>query len=282
MGGFRRRKSSIILINGGYAPACAELRTQEMNIQTLREKIETSIDPYPLQLSYLTGARANELCAPGREEMYTHMQRPNEKFVRVSKTHSVGPLARDCSFDVFENQYTGEKVRVFKIEMTVLKRREKFVVKRIVAFPIGEYEPWTIEIAKHVQALQPNEPILDMERHTLTNRISRAGFYASLKEEDKVSDPHNPLRHYRLTHLIDNYAFDPYQIRTFFGWSPNTTLKASGGSSISRKYEHLNWGLYFPKLCKPLPITINKEAFLSRVEREQDIVVSVPWAGFTA
>lgn len=60
----------------------------------------------------------------------------------------------------------------------------------------------------------------------------------------------NPLRHYRLTHLVEEYGFDAYDLTVYAGWTFKTIFKGSAGQLDT--YLHLDWRKYYEKLLKPI------------------------------
>lgn len=122
---------------------------------------------------------------------------------------------------------------------------------KTIALPCSNlYEPWTLDIMKYWR--DHGKLSIDMTRKTFWKT-----YRESIGELLPKKDPHNlrnPLRHFRISHLISLYGFEPYEITAYSGWTLRGTFQ-SMGVNISPNldhYAHLAWHQYFKKLLVPL------------------------------
>lgn len=150
--------------------------------------------------------------------------------------------------------------RALILKMPIAKRKKKsrkkepsiedLIVFKTIALPCDpKFEPWTIDLLKWIS-----------KHKTLTFPVTRTWAWHLVRENLRELDPTvhtHSLRHYRITHLIDYYGFDPYEVTVYAGWTIKRTAGAMGfqaGSPIDI-YTHLTWRRYFPKLLRnPFPI----------------------------
>jgi len=120
------------------------------------------------------------------------------------------------------------------------------VVKRAPVHPT--YEPWTTDLLKWVQKDQQHKLSFDITRMTVQNIVKK-----NLTQFFPKIHAHS-LRHFRITHLINEYDFTPYQITAYTGWSLKSTFGAMRVQASSNLdiYAHLQWRDYIPKLFKPI------------------------------
>lgn len=123
------------------------------------------------------------------------------------------------------------------------KQKQKMVHK-IIALPCSQqFEPWTMDLLKHIKKYGCLS--FNLTRHWI-NHIVRE----NLRELDPKIHSHS-LRHFRITHLVSHYGFDPFDITAYSGWTFRTTFGGMGmGSGQLDTYLHLAWRRYFPKLMK--------------------------------
>lgn len=197
--------------------------------------------------------------------LYLSAARVSEVVTRVGK-YDLEHLASwnygsymTCQLQDFRLGKTSDKTeKVLLLKMAVAKRKVKQkqtddegtrrVMFKYIALPTTlDYEPWTICLLKYMQ-LHGNLNF-DLGRRTV-------GFivHKHLHDLDKHIHTHS-LRHYRISHLVEYYAFDPYDISSYAGWTVRTTLGSMGlgGSGQLDTHLHLAWRRYFPKLMVPLP-----------------------------
>lgn len=146
-----------------------------------------------------------------------------------------------------------KKEKVLLIRFAVAKRvkklrREGKVVKalvyKIIALPCDpKWEPWTLDLLKWIQ--RGNQLNFPITRQGVGKIVKR-----NLRELDLTIHTHS-LRHYRISHLVEHYHFDPYDITAYSGWTYKTTFGGMGmGSGQLDTYAHIAWTKYFPKLLK--------------------------------
>lgn len=120
-----------------------------------------------------------------------------------------------------------------------------------IALPCSpRYEPWTIDLLKYIKA--NGRLSFDLTRQRVW-QIYRSYLSTFLKTKG-VHNIKNPLRHFRISHLIEHYAFDPFDVTIYSGWTFGTTFAAMGvqASPQLSAYAHLQWKKYFPKLLREL------------------------------
>jgi hypothetical protein len=120
-----------------------------------------------------------------------------------------------------------------------------------VALPCDpKYEPWTLDLLKWIK-----------EKGRLSFPIQRWCYWEHTREALKDLLPKkslhsikNPLRHFRISHLISYYQLEPYEITAYTGWTIAGTFRQMGiaVSSNLDAYAHLQWRQYFPRLLKPI------------------------------
>jgi len=116
-----------------------------------------------------------------------------------------------------------------------------------IALPCDpKYEPWTLDLVKRITM-----------KGTLSFNFVRKTAHERIKWEFARQGlnvhPHT-LRHWRISHLMQNYGFEPYDVSLYSGWSIKSTFNQMGmqASSNIDLYAHLSWSKYFPKLLIPI------------------------------
>lgn len=219
-------------------------------IQDVREAIDRVVcsprDKIILKVTYLTAARASEVVSKVVPWEVAH--------------HSTKPYGSLTSF-TFENfkRTNGDVVKILLLKMGVGKHRIKLddstpneqrvqkVVVRQVPIPCDlKFEPWTIDLLKWIREYK--ELRFAITRRTLHNIVK-----TNLRGLDPTIHAHS-LRHYRITHLIRDYGFDPFQVSTFVGWSLRSAASNMGKAASPNLdiYAHLAWREYVEKMLVPL------------------------------
>lgn len=140
--------------------------------------------------------------------------------------------------------------KVLVIKMGVLKRQVKSVKAddtvfyKTVALPCDpKYEPWTLDLLKRIK-----------KHKTLAFTLSRHTAWRLVRKNLSPLDPKihtHSLRHYRISHLLNDYGFDAEDLVAYSGWSFKTVMGMKGmGAGQLDIYAHLAWKRYFPKLLK--------------------------------
>lgn len=118
---------------------------------------------------------------------------------------------------------------------------------KVIALPTSpEYEPWTKDLLQYIS-----------KTGSLTFNITRQRLWQIVKQHLSKLDSHvhpHTLRHWRISHLLENYNFDPTQITLYAGWTFRSTFGMMGinASANLDTYLHLQWKNYFPKLLRRL------------------------------
>ncbi len=152
-------------------------------------------------------------------------------------------------------KYKKNEIKIDQLLIAVLLGKVK---TKTIAIPLSaEYEPWSYDMLKYLnrkyQGKIPQSIPFDLSRQQL-----RFIYRETLKEVLPPPDPHsakNPIRHYRIEHLIDYYHFEPADVTLYTGWTPKTAFAqqgAIGGSDNLDAYYHGQWKKYFPKLLRPI------------------------------
>jgi integrase len=179
---------------------------------------------------YLTAARVSEIITKTS---------PWER-----KHHQTRPSGNDLSFGLAKIRGS-KKMTILLINVPLAKRqwkskRENF---RVVALPCKlEYEPWTIDLVKHI-----------LENKRLSFDLTRQRVGQIVRKELQMLDSRvNPskLRAYRISHLAKEYSFDQMDLMAYLGL-PMKTSRELTGLEITDTSNGSAWRGYFPKLLKP-------------------------------
>lgn len=143
------------------------------------------------------------------------------------------------------------KRKKVKIDPLLIKVLLGKVNLKIVALPCSpKYEPWTLDLLQWIK-----------KKGKLSFDMTRFGFYRVLRRNlSEIMPPvsrhthKNLLRHFRISHLIEYYQFDPYQVTSYVGWAVSSTFTQMGmvASPMLDSYAHLRWRAYFPRLLRPI------------------------------
>jgi len=125
------------------------------------------------------------------------------------------------------------------------------ITLKVVALPTSpKYEPWTTDLLQWIS-----------KHGNLNFNMTRVWFWQILRDNLSGILPKkgkhtmkNPLRHFRISHLIEYYQMDPYEITSYTGWTIRSTFGQLGISASPNidAYAHLRWRQYFPKLLKSI------------------------------
>jgi hypothetical protein len=120
-----------------------------------------------------------------------------------------------------------------------------------VALPCDpKYEPWTLDLLKWIK----QKGILSFPCTRQTFRIHVREAMKDVLPQKSLHSIKNPMRHFRISHLISYYQLEPYEITAYTGWTIAGTFRQMGiaVSSNLDAYAHLQWRQYFPRLLKPI------------------------------
>jgi hypothetical protein len=139
-------------------------------------------------------------------------------------------------------------------EQQLIKKKVKMKVVPIILSP--NIEPWGIDLANWIQAKNRSPCAFQFPwtEGTCQNIVRRnLSHFDPCFEKPKRMHCH-ALRHFRITSLIQDYQFSPYQVSNFVGWSLTNTSRRMGIQSSSNldTYSHLLWTDYIEKLAIPL------------------------------
>lgn len=155
-----------------------------------------------------------------------------------------------------------KKEKVLLLKPAVAKRKKtvkrkgkivQLIVYKMVGLPCNPaYEPWTLDLLKWIEK---HENVNFALTPQWIGKIWKRRLPQFFNQQEETPRILNPLRHYRITHLIDEYNFDPYDITAYTGWKYQTTFGRMGMSSGQLDfYAHLSWRRYFPKLLKKVRV----------------------------
>ena len=122
---------------------------------------------------------------------------------------------------------------------------------KLIALPCSKvYEPWTEDLLKQISKTKTLSFKLTRQRVWQLYRTYLSPFLKPRNKRNKK----NPLRHFRLTHLVSAYDFNAFDLTVYSGWTLNTSAGMFGiqTSPQAGQYIHLKWRDYFAKLLKPL------------------------------
>ena len=188
---------------------------EEEEFRTWVDELDCRRDKYLIQTLYLTASRIGELIT---RRSPSEAQRGLKAYGDKISYYAVHEYDMD--------------ILVVKIKVSKRSRHYK-----LIALPLNEYEPWTINL-KYVLT---HRDMLSLTRQRIWQILKR-----SLGMYDPDIHPHS-LRHYRLTHLVENYGFDAYDLTVYAGWTFKTGIGQTGQLDT---YLHLDWRRYFPKLLR--------------------------------
>jgi len=217
-------------------PDMVEFRTfVDTRVPKLRDQIV-------IKTLYLTVSRVSEICTKTTNyDLQNNMSKPYGRSMTVD-------IVKDYRPQLINDK--PQVIAVFKIEVA---KRKKNPIMKSVAIPVDpEYEPWALDILKW--ALDHQKRVnFDLTRWAIWHIVSKnlKPLLDPLREARHKRDKEmirNPLRHFRLTHLVDVYGFDGYDQTLVSGWTYRTGLQMSG---MIDQYTHLNWRHYINKLLVP-------------------------------
>jgi hypothetical protein len=203
--------------------------------------IPDSRDKILIQALYLTASRVNEMLT---KVIPSHQSRtkPYGKFMKYD-------------FEDFQHGKTTEKVLTLKCAVLKRKvrqrkrRKQEERIYKMIALPVNpKFEPWTLALVRRIK-----------KAGTLAFNMTDGNALYIVKKWFSRSYPDmttHDLRHFRITHLAQEYDFDAFDLTCISGWTFKTGLAAAGQGMASGQldvYLHLAWKRYFPKLLKPLP-----------------------------
>lgn len=187
-------------------------------------------------------------------------------YLLAARVSEVSLYASPYDMEHFKSRAYGQtisyKIELFKLEqppvcekalvirMGVLKRAVKgvkaddTVFYKTVALPCDpKFEPWCLDLLKRIA-----------KHKTLAFTLSRHTAWRLVRKNLSPLDPKihtHSLRHYRISHLLNEYGFDAEDLVAYSGWSFKTVMGMRGmGAGQLDIYAHLAWKRYFPKLLK--------------------------------
>lgn len=139
-----------------------------------------------------------------------------------------------------------------QIDPLLIKVLQGKVVVKAVAIPCNTgFENWTLDLLKEIK--EHGKLSMDFTRKTFWAYYRKA--LSPILPPKSSHSLKNPLRHFRISHLINYYNFSPYETTSYTGWSIRGTFMQMGQANVSANidaYAHLAWRSYFPKLLQPL------------------------------
>lgn len=148
-----------------------------------------------------------------------------------------------------------ENIKALVLSMPIAKRCKKkegkeYLTYKEIALPCNpSFEPWTMDLLKWIQKNQAKE---DSLRFQVTRNTVRSTVIKHLYNLNPQVHCHS-LRHWRLTHLVTYYNFDPYDLTQYAGWTfVGAFGKGQGASGMLDSYINLSWKRYFPKLLRSI------------------------------
>lgn len=206
-----------------------------------------------IETLYVTASRVNELCT--------------KSCTSDKKTKALGRLVTS-SIEHFK--WKNLDYPILKVKIPVEKRKAKSQVFKNIVLPMRtkDQEPWVEDVAKWIYDRDIRE---HSEAHCLCFDLTRNSVYKIVRKNllplDKDIHPHS-IRHYRLTHLFQNYGFDGKDLAAVAGWTLRSGFNLMGEdvSPMVNIYIESQWQKLMPKLLRPL----------SEVYEEADAHETVP------
>lgn len=130
--------------------------------------------------------------------------------------------------------------------VTYIKQTPRFVTVPDSSYPDGRRKMVTLSFDLSRQELRK---IIRKNLRDILPPIT-------LSEKGGSKALRNILRHWRISHLVQDYKFTAPMLSVYTGWSVMTAFQqsgqAGGGSNNMEAYVHLAWKSYFPSLLKPV------------------------------
>lgn len=174
-------------------------------------------------------------------------KQPEETTTELNKEEVIEALTKFHQTDLLDRWQKGE----VQIDPLLIKVLLGNITLKVVALPTSrEIEPWTYDLLQWIS-----------KHGNINFGLTRQWFWNILRENLSEILPkkskrniRNPLRHYRISHLIEYYGFDPYDLTSYVGWTIRSTFGQLGISASPNidAYAHLRWRMYFPKLLKSI------------------------------
>lgn len=204
-----------------------------------------------VQIAYLTASRVSEMITKVTPWDLEHHK---------SRAYGKSMAWKLVSFDKKGKDNPEDFEKVLLITSAVAKRTKKMkddtvrYTLKTVALPCSrKYEPWSLDIINYLIRTE-GKISFDLTRFRIFTIVKD-----SLRDLDPHIHPHS-LRHYRLTHLMSEYNFEPAHLSGIAGWTLKTAYGQIGiqTSSMMETYVHLAWKKYFPLLLVPR-FDVNKD-----------------------
>lgn len=210
-----------------------------------RQAVNKIVDPRDavlIKMIYLSAARVSEVITKVSPWDLEH------KKTRPYGTHLTWNIE---NYEVRKDKIEKVLLLRFAVAKRVRKiqrggKQVKVLVHKLIPLPCNpEFEPWTLDLLRWIQG-----------RQELKFALTRQAVGKIVKRQLYGLDPKihtHSLRHYRISHLVEHYAFDPYDITAYSGWTFKTTFSGMGmGSGQLDTYAHIAWRKFFPKLLKKI------------------------------
>jgi len=206
------------------------------------EHIPHKRDRVLIKTLYLTAARVSEVTTKVESFDQAHQA-----------TKAYGKYLDWKLEDYTVNRRVKEKVLLITAATAKRKLKTKAqqmagFIPKVIGLPVNPmYEPFTQDLLKWLTV-----------KNTLSFPITRNWVYKIVRKHLRVLDLKvrtHSLRHWRLTHLVEKYLFDPYDLSAYAGWSLQHGFAATGGVPVRPQravYMYSAWQRYFPKLLKPI------------------------------
>lgn len=165
---------------------------------------------------------------------------------------STTPYGKFLKHEIKDNPYLeGSDILLIKCPIAKRKQINREELKpyyKYVALPTEKvYEPWTLDL---MEWLEIHDTLaFDFTRQHLLKRLKK-NLGDMLPKRIK-----NPLRHFRVTHLVTEYDFDPNDLTAYTGWTVRTGFAKVGFTLPTDQlqiYQHYRWKQYLKRLLKEL------------------------------
>jgi len=192
-----------------------------------------------VKLAYLTAARVSEITTKANRYDMQH------GFLKQVYGEHL-----EWKFEDYVENTIKEKCLILTLATAKRKplTKDETFVKKVIALPCDpKYEPWTIDLLRRMKTTKEQKLSFDICRATGWNICKRY-----LKPLDPKVHTHS-LRHWRISHLVNLYNFEPYDVVAYAGWTTKTVFGQMGLATGQLDiYLSLSWRKYFPRLLKPI------------------------------
>ena len=206
-----------------------------LSFRKVVDRIQDRRDSVLIKVLYLIAGRTSEICTKVGAYDLSH-----------NKSRDYGTFM-NFTIENFVQGSINEKVLLIKVATAKRRSKDGKIFPRYIAVPVNPtYEPWCKDLLEWIRDKgNLNFPLLRWTVSLICKKNLRV-----LGEDIHA----HSLRHIRVSHLINNYGFEPPEVTSVCGWTFRTGWDLAGFQTnpMISIYLHTAWKKSFPRLCKPL------------------------------